>query len=122
VHGAKRGRQMGYPTANVRLGRVKPALGGIFAVRCRTSDGAARPGVASLGCNPAVRRDGIASLEAHLFDYTGNLYGAWLAVEFVAKLRDEAAFGSLAALAEQIGRDCDEARRVLARIPTQKPA
>ena len=111
VHGAKRGRDMGFPTANVRLARPKPALGGIYAVKCFTAATRGLEGVASLGTNPAVRSGGPATLEAYLFDFSGDLYGARLTVEFVKKLRDEAHFASLDALAAQIQRDCDAARR-----------
>jgi riboflavin kinase/FMN adenylyltransferase len=66
--------------------------------------------VASLGINPAVRRDGPATLEAFLFDFSGDLYGRRLSIEFLKKLRDEAHFASLDELATQIERDCDAAR------------
>jgi riboflavin kinase / FMN adenylyltransferase len=110
VHGTKRGRDMGFPTANVRLGRRRPALAGIFAVRCFGAATRGLEGVASLGTNPAVRSDGRSTLEAFLFDYSGDLYGRRLTVEFVKKLRDEAHFASLDALAAQIRRDCERAR------------
>jgi riboflavin kinase/FMN adenylyltransferase len=66
--------------------------------------------VASLGINPAIRKDGPATLEAYLFDFSGELYGARLTIEFVKKLRDEANFASVDELAAQIRRDCDLAR------------
>jgi riboflavin kinase/FMN adenylyltransferase len=118
VHGAKRGRGMGFPTANVRLARPKPALNGIFAVKC---DGAATrglEGVASLGSNPAIAQGGPATLEAFLFDFQGDLYGRRLSIEFLKKLRDEAHFASLDDLVAQIRRDCDIARAFFrARAP-----
>jgi riboflavin kinase/FMN adenylyltransferase len=110
IHGDKRGRALGFPTANVRLGRRKPALGGIFAVKCFGAATRGLEGVASLGLNPAVRRAGPATLEAFLFDFSGDLYGRRLSIEFLKKLRDETHFASLDALAAQIRRDCDEAR------------
>jgi riboflavin kinase/FMN adenylyltransferase len=110
VHGEKRGRDLGFPTANVRLARPKPALSGIFAVKCFGAATRGLEGVASLGINPAVRRDGPATLEAFLFDFSGDLYGRRLTIEFVKKLRDEAAFASLDELASQIRRDCEAAR------------
>jgi riboflavin kinase/FMN adenylyltransferase len=110
VHGAKRGRAMGFPTANVRLARPTPALGGIFAVKCEGAATRGLEGVASLGRNPAVRQDGAATLEAFLFDFDGDLYGRRLSIEFLKKLRDEAHFASLDELVAQIRRDCDEAR------------
>ena len=110
VHGAKRGRGLGFPTANVRLARPKPALEGIFAVKCFGAATRGLEGVASLGINPAVTDGGPATLEAFLFDFSGDLYGRRLTIEFHKKLRDEAHFASLDALAAQIRRDCDAAR------------
>ena len=110
VHGAKRGRALGFPTANVRLARPRAALAGIFAVRCHGVATRGLEGVASLGLNPAVRRGGPATLEAFLFDFDGDLYGRRISIEFLKKLRDEAHFASLDALAAQVERDCDEAR------------
>ncbi len=110
VHGKKRGRLMGFPTANVRLARARPALQGVFAVKCFGAATRGLEGVASLGINPAVEVDGPASLEAFLFDFSGGLYGRRVTIEFVKKLRDEAHFASLDELRARIGRDCDEAR------------
>ncbi|HEY2628410.1 MAG TPA: bifunctional riboflavin kinase/FAD synthetase [Usitatibacter sp.] len=110
VHGAKRGREMGFPTANIRLARPKPALSGIFAVKCFGAATRGLEGVASLGMNPAMGRNGPATLEAFLFDFSGDLYGRRLTIEFVKKLRDEADFASLDLLRAQIHRDCDAAR------------
>jgi len=110
VHGAKRGRDLGFPTANVRLSRPRAALCGIFAVKCHGVATRGLEGVASLGFNPAVRQGGPATLEAFLFDFSGDLYGRRICIEFQKKLRDEAHFASLEALALQIRRDCDDAR------------
>ena len=110
VHGAKRGRALGFPTANVRLGRAKPALQGVFAVKCFGAATRGLEGVASLGVNPAVTGGGRSTLEAFLFDFSGDLYGRRLRIEFLKKLRDEAHFASLEELAALIRRDCDAAR------------
>jgi riboflavin kinase/FMN adenylyltransferase len=112
AHGEKRGREMGFPTANVRLGRARAALQGVFAVKCFGAATRGLEGVASLGINPAVRSGGPATLEAFLFDFSGDLYGRRLTIEFVKKLRDEAHFASLDELRAQIGRDCDAAREL----------
>ena len=117
VHGAQRGRGMGFPTANVRLARAKPALAGIFAVKCLGVASRGLEGVASLGTNPAVRHGGPATLEAFLFDFSADLYGRRISLEFVKKLRDEAHFASLDALAEQIRKDCDAAREIFRSMP-----
>jgi riboflavin kinase/FMN adenylyltransferase len=113
VHGAKRGKKIGFPTANVRLARPKAAVRGIFAVKCLGAATRGLEGVASLGINPAVNVGGPATLEAFLFDFDGDLYGRRLSIEFVQKLRDEAHFASLDELAAQIARDCDRARAIL---------
>lgn len=114
VHGEKRGKALGYPTANVRLARPKPPVQGIFAVKCLGAATRGLEGVASLGFNPAVRQHGPATLEAFLFDFSGDLYGRRISIEFVKKLRDEANFASLDELVAQIRRDCDEARACFA--------
>jgi riboflavin kinase/FMN adenylyltransferase len=112
VHGAKRGRALGYPTANVRLARPRPPLAGIYAVKCFGAATRGLEGVASLGTNPAVNASGAASLEAYLFDFSGDLYGRRISLEFVKKLRDESPFDSMEALAEAIRRDCEAAREI----------
>ncbi|HEX4779202.1 MAG TPA: bifunctional riboflavin kinase/FAD synthetase [Usitatibacter sp.] len=110
VRGARRGREMGFPTANVRLARPRAPLSGIFAVKCAIAATRGLEGVASLGINPALGPGGPETLEAHLFDFSGDLYGERLSIEFVKKLRDEADFASLDELAAQIRRDCEAAR------------
>src|SRR4029078_7679701 len=104
------GRTLGFPTANVRIGRPRAALQGIYAVKCRGAATRGLEGVASLGINPAVAHGGPATLEAFLFDFSGDLYGRRLTIEFLKKLRDEAPFGTLDELAERIWLDCDAAR------------
>ncbi len=123
THGKKLGRTLGFPTANVSLGGRKPALSGVFAVKLclvtRGLEGVASKvgntllGVANLGTNPAVVNDGRHHLEVFLFDYSGDLYGRRVEVEFIEKVRDEQNFASLDALVVQMHRDCDEARRIL---------
>jgi riboflavin kinase/FMN adenylyltransferase len=117
VRGAALGRKLGYPTANIRLGRRVAPIGGIFAVRVHGIQTRALAGVASLGIRPTV--DGTEPLlEAHLFDFDGDLYGRRIDVEFVAKLRDEAKFADLDAMVKQIDRDAAAAREILhARRP-----
>jgi riboflavin kinase/FMN adenylyltransferase len=110
AHGRKRGRDMGFPTVNIRLARARPAVSGIYAVKCFGAATRGLEGVASLGINPAVTHGGPATLEAFLFDFSGDLYGRRLTIEFMKKLRDEANFASLDELAAQIQRDCDAAR------------
>jgi riboflavin kinase/FMN adenylyltransferase len=112
VHGKRLGRDLGFPTANLRIERRRAPLAGIFAVRVHGVAEKPLPGVASLGTRPTVA--GVHTLlEAHLFDFSGDLYGREIEVEFVAKLRDEAYFPTLDALVEQIRRDAAEARHIL---------
>lgn len=117
VHGQHVGRKLGYPTANIRLGRRVSPVSGIFAVRVRVG-GRWFPGVASLGVRPTIVGGGEPLLEAHLFDFDGDLYSQRIEVEFVAKLRDEEKFADLDALRVQMDRDAAAARRVLADTPT----
>jgi riboflavin kinase / FMN adenylyltransferase len=113
VEGAHLGRTLGFATANLRLERRRPALKGIFAVRVRGVAGCGSlPGVASLGTRPTV--NGVEPLlEAHLFDFEGDLYGREIEVQFVAKLREEEHFATLDALVEQMHKDAAAARDVL---------
>ena len=113
VHGQALGRKLGYPTANIPLGRRVSPVGGIFAVRVHGVETDAMPGVASLGMRPMVNGTE-PLLEAHLFDFDGDLYGSRIEVEFVAKLRDEQKFADLEAMVRQIDRDAAEAREILA--------
>ena len=115
VGGQRLGRALGYPTANLRLGRRVCPLHGIFAVRVTGAGGEALPGVASLGTRPTVGGDELL-LEVHLFDFDAELYGRRLEVEFIARLRDEEHFPSMEALAAQMRRDEAQARAILARV------
>ncbi len=112
VHGRQLGRALGYPTANLRHARRTPALCGIFAGRVHGVGADAWPSVVSFGTRPTV--DGTEPLlEAHLFDFRGDLYGQRIAVEFVARLRDEEKFDGLPALVAQMHRDAAAARVAL---------
>lgn len=110
MHGAKLGRNLGFPTANVALPPGPPVMTGVFAVRCAGAASRGLEGVASLGYKPVVALQGPATLEAFLFDFSGDLYGRRLSIEFLKKLRDEAKFASIDELVAQIRRDCDAAR------------
>ncbi len=121
--GAQLGRTLGYPTANLDIARRRTPLEGIFAVRVRGAALPARageaagsakgwPAVASLGTRPTV--NGVELLlEVHLFDFDGDLYGAELEVEFVARLRAEQRFESVELMVEQMHRDAAAARAAL---------
>jgi riboflavin kinase/FMN adenylyltransferase len=117
VRGQQLGRKLGYPTANVRLGARVAPVGGVFAVRVAGIRVEAMPGVASLGVRPTVNGKE-PLLEAHLFDFDGDLYGKRIQVDFVEKLRDEEKFDSLDAMVQQIDRDARAARSILERGTT----
>jgi riboflavin kinase/FMN adenylyltransferase len=112
VHGQRLGRDLGFPTANLRIERRRTPLQGIFAVRVHGVGTAPLQAVASLGTRPTV--GGVHTLlEVHVFDFSADLYGREIEVEFVQKLRDEEYFPTLDALVAQIHRDAAEARRIL---------
>jgi len=117
-HGDKRGRTLGYPTANLALADCDLAHG-IYAVRIGLADGTVKDGVASYGRRPTFD-DGAPLLEVNLFDFAGDLYGQELAVEFVGYIRGEERFSSAEALIARMHLDADEARRRLAadRVPS----
>ncbi|HEY6941415.1 bifunctional riboflavin kinase/FAD synthetase [Dokdonella sp.] len=116
VRGQQLGRKLGWPTANIRLGRRTSPVVGIFAVRVHGVGAVARPGVASLGVRPTIDGAGEPLLEAHLFDFDGDLYGHRIEVEFVRKLRDEVKFDDLDAMVRQIDRDAAQARSILGMV------
>ena len=129
THGKKLGRTLGFPTANVSLTGRKPAIAGVFAVKfslvtrglegvvrtsAKTSD--AILGVANLGTNPVVSIENRHHLEVFLFDYSQDLYGKRVQVEFIEKIRDEQNFtgpDALKALVAQMHDDCANAKRIL---------
>ncbi len=111
VRGKQLGRTLGFPTANLRFPKT-PALSGIYATWVHGLGDKPMASVSSFGTRPTVQ--GVEPLlEAHLFDFDGDLYGRHIEVEFVAKLRDELKFPDLPSLTEQMHRDADNARRLL---------
>ncbi|SDN97428.1 riboflavin kinase / FMN adenylyltransferase [Methylobacterium phyllostachyos] len=116
-HGDKRGRQLGFPTANMRV----PDCGlahGIYAVRVRLASSTFYDGVASYGRRPTFD-DGAPLLETYLFDFSGDLYGQEIAVEFVGYIRGEERFASADALVARMHIDADAARSMLGRDETR---
>jgi riboflavin kinase/FMN adenylyltransferase len=112
VHGDKRGREIGVPTANVRLGDyVRPKFG-IYAVRTRLADGRVFDGVANLGVRPMFESPE-PLLEVWLFDFDGDLYGQAIETELVAYIRPEMKFDGLEALKAQIDEDAGRAKSIL---------
>ena len=115
AHGDKRGRTIGFPTANVPLGRHLEPARGVYAVRVTVPGGATVPGVANIGRRPTINDGTESRVEAHLFDWEGDLYGQEVAVALMGYLRNEQKFGSFAELTTQIGRDAEQARAMLAQ-------
>jgi riboflavin kinase/FMN adenylyltransferase len=119
IEGRRLGRELGFPTANLVEGDEQFPPDGVWAVRAMEG-GRRFGGVANLGVRPTV--DGLAhSLEVHLFDFEGDLYGRVLEVEFVKLLREERRFESLEALKKQIGHDAAEALYLLRGLDAGKP-
>ncbi|HVC61728.1 MAG TPA: bifunctional riboflavin kinase/FAD synthetase [Acetobacteraceae bacterium] len=120
AHGDKRGRTIGFPTANIALGRHLEPARGVYAVTVRLPDGTIRDGVANIGRRPTVNAGTESRLEVNIFDFEGDLYGAELAVALHAYIREERKFPGLDALKAQIAADATEARRLLAAAATRE--
>jgi len=128
IEGAQRGRQLGFPTANMCIDGLHPPRFGVYATLIDVLDGPHKGryhGASSIGIRPmfnaATTGTPTANLENFLFDFTGDLYGATLSVGLVAYLRPEQEFPSLGALSRQMAADCTEARALLASLPRAAP-
>jgi riboflavin kinase/FMN adenylyltransferase len=113
AHGAKLGRSLGFPTANIRLNRMPP-VSGVFAVRVHGLDAQPHDGVASVGVRPTVEAGGAPLLEVFILDFDNVIYGRRVTVEFLHKLRDEDRFADLDALKRAIRADVEDARAYFA--------
>lgn len=113
IEGARVGRQLGYPTANVNLNRRQSPVMGIFAVRASGDTWGPLDAVASVGTRPTFG-DYKPQLEVHIFDFDRNIYGEYIHVDFVARLRSEEKFDDVDALVEQMHLDSAMARQILA--------
>jgi riboflavin kinase/FMN adenylyltransferase len=113
AHGHHRGKGLGFPTANLRIGPLVLPPDGAYAVRVRVR-GEWRPGIANLGFNPTFHQHE-RGLEAHIFDFHAELYGDRVEIAFVQRLRGEREFPTSQALAQQIARDVEAARQALGR-------
>ncbi len=118
-HGDARGRELGFPTANVALHRLRSPLAGVYAVEVRGIGDAVLTGVANIGRRPTVDGKG-ERLEVHVFDFMEQIYGQHIAVRFLARLRDEKRFDSLDALKKQIAADATVARDFFAQRAVRK--
>lgn len=116
THGAKRGRTLGFPTANVQTDDELLPTAGVYVVQARLNRrGGWLPGVANLGVRPTFVQSGRFLVEVHLLDFSGNLYGDEMQVRFVGRLRDEQQFAGPDALLLQLRQDIAAARALLAR-------
>jgi riboflavin kinase/FMN adenylyltransferase len=116
LHGRKLGREIGFPTLNLRLAHKRPAARGIYAVKVHGLGVHVRPGVASIGLRPTVEDSDRWLLEVHLFDFAQDVYGRLIRVELVHKLRDETKYESVHALTCAIRNDAATARALLAPV------
>lgn len=116
TEGRQIGRHIGFPTANLSLPREKllPACGA-YAVWVHLPDGTKRGGMLCIGHRPTIETNGETSVEVHIFDFNGILYGESISIDFIAKLRDEQHFASLDALQQQLTRDAASAREIITR-------
>ncbi|MBS1169307.1 MAG: bifunctional riboflavin kinase/FAD synthetase [Burkholderiaceae bacterium] len=110
IHGKKLGRDLGFPTLNLRMEQQMPALTGIFVTRVHGLAAAPLPSVSCIGTRPTVDDSGRRLLETHVLNYQGDCYGRLVKVEFLQKLRDNRKFGSLAELTAAIAGDVEQAR------------
>lgn len=117
THGDKRGRTIGFPTANISLGRHLEPARGVYAVRVRLPDGSLHGGAANIGRRPTVNAGPESRLEVNLFDFSGDLYDSDLCVALLAYIRPEQKFSGLDALRAQIAADVSAAQRILSLAP-----
>jgi riboflavin kinase/FMN adenylyltransferase len=116
AHGDKRGRQLGFPTANIEMLRRNTPMVGVFAVTMSGLDDKTYQGVANLGNRPTFDGGAKAVLETHLFNFSGDIYGRYVEVHFKAKIRDEIRFANFEALQAQIKLDVQAAQQIFANL------
>lgn len=115
IKGAARGRTIGFPTANLCTENELVPPYGVYATTA-TLDGVVRPSVTNIGTRPTVETSGPPTIETHIFNFDGDVYGRSIRIGFVQRLRDERAFDTVDALRIQIGADCDRARVLFDRL------
>src|SRR5690606_1936051 len=119
VHGRKLGRELGMPTANIELSSPALPLVGIYVVEAAVGD-TTYAGVASVGYRPTVSATKEPSLEVHILDFNGDLYGQTMDVHFLHKLRDEEKFADLEALKAAMAKDLADTRAYFQRHPLKR--
>ncbi len=115
VRGDGLGKQIGYPTANIQFKHNRAPLSGIYVVQAHAENLGVLQGVASLGVRPTVKQDGKPVLEVHLFEFSKQIYGKHLRVEFLQKLREEKKFPDVKTLTENIAMDVEQAKQWFAQ-------
>jgi riboflavin kinase/FMN adenylyltransferase len=113
VTGKKLGRKLGYPTANVNIQRLQSALMGIFAVRVHGLADKPLDAVASLGKRPTFYQGQKPLLEVHIFNFNKDIYGSYIDVDFISKIRNEIKFNSADELIDQMHKDARDAKNIL---------
>jgi riboflavin kinase/FMN adenylyltransferase len=118
VEGKQIGRQIGFPTANLSLPKQKllPTCG-VYAVGVEMTNGTRKSGMLCIGHRPTVEANGELSIEVHIFDFDGNLYGKEIRLEFIGRLREERRFSSLEELQLQLRRDAADAQALTDKMP-----
>lgn len=116
AHGDKRGRTIGYPTANIKMFRKNTPVNGVFAVTMTGIDDLEIQGIANVGIRPTFVGGSKVILETHLFDFNSEIYGRYVEVHFKQKIRDEIRFQSAEDLKAQIVQDVAEARKFFANV------
>ena len=119
AHGDKRGRELGFPTANVPLFRKNAPISGVFAVTMTGLDGCEYQGVANVGIRPTFAGSDKAVLETHLFNFDADIYGCYIEVHFKQKIRNEMKFKSLEDLKNQILTDIDVCKLIFSQMSSQ---
>lgn len=114
AHGDKRGRVLGFPTANIEMFRKNTPITGVYAVTMTGVDDREYEGVANVGTRPTIAGSSRVILETHLFDFNREIYGAYVEVHFKQKIRDEMRFQSLENLKAQINQDVFDAKKIFA--------
>ncbi|MDE7355453.1 MAG: riboflavin kinase [Rikenellaceae bacterium] len=110
--GAKRGRKIGFPTANITLNPDYKVENGVYAAKV-VLDGITFGGVANVGTHPTVDESRTTLLEVHIFDFTSDIYGKKIEIILIEKIRDEQRFETMEALTKAIEKDCKTAREIL---------
>tara|TARA_B110000438_G_scaffold22566_1_gene20429 strand:+ start:80 stop:1015 length:936 start_codon:yes stop_codon:yes gene_type:complete len=113
IVGNQLGRELGYPTANINIQRLQSALMGIFAVKVHGISSNPLDAVASLGIRPTFYEGKKPLLEAHIFNFNKDIYGRYIDIDFISKIRDEIKFNSADALIEQMHKDAIDAKKIL---------